>query len=611
VTDRQSTRPEGRESRGPVKQESQRAPTAVRALGQLAATEWRLLLAASTSLLVASGAMLLYPRGIKLVLDRAVEAQTPPELTGLCLRMLALAAVIGVGVGGRQFLFGIAAERLLKRLRQRLYERLLDQDLAFFDRHQTGDLLNRLTVDVNTIRVALTSQVGTVARNAALAIGGVTLLVYTAPVLGGATVLAISALIALFGFLARRASRLARRAQAAFGNASSIAQEALSGIRTVRAFSAEAFERQRYDHALDIAAAAARRGQQIGEKLRALTAFTTYGASVLLLWAGGRLVIEGKMTVGDLSSFFAYSLILAVSINALGEAGGSLVQVVAAAERVFAVIHRTPTVQSGGLRPADARGTLELRDVRFAFERGGGRVCVSVDHLCVAAGEMIALVGPSGAGKSTLAALVAHFYDPAQGSVMFDGHDLRDLDDQWLKEHISIVPQQVVLFSATIAENIAYGRPGACDDAIVAAARLAGAHDFIAALPEGYRSHIRATQLSGGERQRIAIARALLRAPKLLILDEATAALDSENERVVQKVIEMIAGKVSVIIISHRLSTIAMADRILVMDAGSIVQEGTHADLISRRGLYRRLLTSHRDGHVVPERSSGNLENSL
>ena len=323
------------------------------------------------------------------------------------------------------------------------------------------------------------------------------------------------------------------------------------------------------------------------------TSLAGYGAVALVLWFGGRLVARDAMTVGELTSFILYTLIVAFSLSALGDLWADLMRAGGASERVFELLERVPAIPvSGGERPVRMEGRVELVGVTFAYPaRSETRVLHGID-LKVTPGEVVALVGPSGGGKSTIASLLLRLYDPTLGAVRLDGRDLRELDPGWLREQIGVVAQEPVLFSTTIAANIRYGRPEASDDEVEAAARAANAHQFVAALPEGYLTEVgeRGVQLSGGQRQRVAIARAILKDPRLLLLDEATSALDAESEALVRDALARLLEGRTAVVIAHRLSTVRDADRVVVVDEGRIVESGSHDELVGSEGVYRRLV---------------------
>jgi ATP-binding cassette subfamily B protein len=419
------------------------------------------------------------------------------------------------------------------------------------------------------------------------------LLFYTSPRLP-LVMLAVVPPVA-FGAVAygRRVRKLSRDVQDALASGSEVAEEVLGGIRTVRAFDAERHEAARY-------ASAVARSFDIAKK-RALTAatfmgvasFAAYLAAVAVLWYGGRLVAGGGLTAGGLTSFLVYTLLVAFSLGGLSDLWADFNKASGAAERIFELLDRAPSIPpAGGATPAHVEGRVDLQAVAFSYPtRRDAQVLTGLD-LAIRPGEVVALVGPSGAGKSTIAALLSRLYDPAAGAVLLDGRDLRELSPSFLRRQVGVVAQEPILFSSSIAENIRYGREGATDAEVEAAARAANAHDFVSRFPEGYATLVgeRGVQLSGGQKQRVAIARAVLKDPRILVLDEATSALDAESEHLVKEALDRLMEGRTTLIIAHRLSTVKGADRVLVIDGGKIVQSGPHAALMAEEGMYKRLV---------------------
>jgi ATP-binding cassette subfamily B protein len=572
-----------------------------RRLLRLARPELPALAAGVAFLAVGSAASLLYPQGMRIVIDGALgqggSSLLGPAGPGLVDRaavaMALVAAVQGLAIGARYVLFGVAGERVVTRLRQDLYRAILDQEVGFFDERRTGELTSRLSSDTTLIQAAVSSNVSMTLRNVASAAGGVALLFYTSPVLT-ALMLAVVPAVAL-GAVAygRRIRKLSREAQDALAAASEVAEESISGIRTVRSFDAEAREASRYGEAVGRAFAIARRRAFAGGSFMAAAAGAAYAAAALVLWYGGRLVLRGELTVGSLASFLVYTLFVAFSLGALADLWADFMRALGAAERIFELMDRAPRIPtSGGAVLARVEGRLALEGVRFTYPSRPDLEVLGGLDLSIAAGEVVALVGSSGAGKSTVAALVGRLYDPVAGTVRLDGHDLRGLDPHWLRRQIGVVAQEPILFSTSVAENIRYGRAGASDVEVEAAARAANAHAFVAAFPDGYATQVgeRGVQLSGGQKQRVAIARAVLKDPRILVLDEATSALDAESEALVRDALERLMAGRTVLIIAHRLSTVMGADRVVVLDEGRVVQAGSHATLMGQEGLYRRLV---------------------
>jgi len=544
-------------------------------------------------LAVGSVATLLYPQAIRGVVDAAVGQGTPPALERTVIYMLALSLLVGISAYARCVLFDLAGERVVTRLRERFYQVVLNQDIAYFDTTRTGELVSRLGSDCAVIQNTVSSNVSGGIRSAAQAIGGIVFLFYTSPRLSVVMLLLICPVALSGDRFGRRVRHLARRAQNALASASGVAAETISGIRTVRSFNAEQAEISRYTAAVRTAYGLARERILANGLFRGAAALSTYAAGALLFWYGGRLVARGEMTMGALVSFLLYSVFVAIGLGGVGDVWGDLMRATGAVTSVFELLMRQPAIRPcGGFSPNTADGKVELRGVHFAYQtRADARILDGID-LVIEPGEVVGVMGLSGAGKSTLVAMFARWYDPQDGLVLFDGHDIRGLDPVWLRRQIGIVGQEPVLFSTTIAENIRYGRPDASNADVEAAALAANARGFISDLPLGYETPIgeRGLALSGGQRQRIAIARTVLRDPKFLILDEATSALDAESEHLVKEAIQRLMHQRTTMIIAHRLSSVMTAHRLVVLHEGRIAETGTQASLLAQDGLFRRMV---------------------
>jgi ABC-type multidrug transport system fused ATPase/permease subunit len=424
-------------------------------------------------------------------------------------------------------------------------------------------------------------------------IGGIIFLLYTSPILT-LLMLAVVPPVALGAvWYGRRLRKLSKEVQDALAAASEVAEETISGIRTVRSFTAEPAEKKRYTKETQRSFELARKRALAGGVFMGAAQTGVFASAALVFWYGGHLISRGQMTVGALSAFLVYTLLVAVSLGALADLWADFMKALGAAERVFELLDRVPLMApAGGLVLPQVAGAMELEKVSFAYpSRKDVRVLDDVS-LRLDPGEIVAVVGPSGAGKSTLAGLIARLYDPNEGRVLLDGHDIRELDVSFLRKQIGTVAQEPILFGTSIAENIRYGRPGASLEEVQDAARTANAALFIERFPEGYETLVgeRGVQLSGGQKQRVAIARAVLKDPRILVLDEATSALDAESEHLVKEALERLMRGRTTLIIAHRLSTVKDAHRVLVIDGGRIVQSGAHADLLREDGLYRRLV---------------------
>ncbi len=584
-----------RASRTPLTPETKaKNPKAsLRRLVGLGREEWRRLAVGTVFLVIGSAMSLFYPQGVRMMIDSALAGGGSAATDRTALIMAAVSAVFGVSIAARYILFTLAGERVVTRLRERVYRAILDQEIAFFDARRTGELTSRLSSDTGVLQNAVSVNLSMALRSAAQAAGGIVLLLYTSPVLAG-LMLSVVPVVAVGAVIyGRRVRRLARDVQDAIAGAGEIAEESIAGVRTVRSFTAENKEVARYSVAIGKALALARQRIVAGGTFMATASFASYSAAVLVFWYGGRLVGRGEMTIGALTSFLIYTLIVAMSLGGLTDLWADFMRAAGAGERVFELLDRVSAIPcQGGLIPSHSEGRVELDTVLFAYPTRPDVPVLQHLELSLAPGEKVAVVGPSGGGKSTIAALIARFYDPQGGQIRFDGHDVRTLEPRWLRGQIGTVAQEPVLFSTTIAENIRYGRPDASDKDVENAARTANAHGFVINFPEGYATLVgeRGVQLSGGQKQRVAIARAVLKDPRVLILDEATSALDAESEHLVKEALDRLMRGRTTLIIAHRLSTVVGADRVAVLDGGKIVQNGPHTQLMNEPGLYRRLV---------------------
>jgi ABC transporter fused permease/ATP-binding protein len=555
------------------------------------------LVLATLFLIIGSSGNLAFPSAAGSLIDEALNVKTGQvdlmRVDRLALLLVGIFLVTAIASALRFFIFSRAGERIVSRLRVSLYESLMRQETGFFDGQKTGELSSRLSSDASLLQTTVTANISMVLRNTVQAIGSVTMLLLTSSKLT-LMMLAVVPPVALGAvFYGRRVRKLAKEAQDALAKASEVAVESLAGIRTVRSFAAEKKEVARYGAAIDGSLALAFRRILLSSTFFGFASFFAFAAGAFVFWYGARMVAHGELSPGALLTFLMYTMQLAFGMSALAELWTDVQRASGAAERVFELLHRTPAIpHSGGARLDGLKGAVAFEHVSFAYPARPDVKVLEDFSLSLDPGEIVALVGPSGAGKSTIASMLYRLYDPATGRLTLDGLPYSQLDPEWLRKQIGVVAQEPLLFSSSIAENIRYGRPEATDGEVEAAAKLANAHSFIAAFPEGYQTLVgeRGIQLSGGQKQRVAIARAVLKNPRILILDEATSALDAESEHLVREALERLMRGRTTLIIAHRLSTVKDAGRVVVLEGGRVVQSGTHAGLVEQEGLYRRLV---------------------
>ena len=538
-------------------------------------------------------ATLSYPILVKRLIDEGVLAGQMSRINELALLLLGLLAAEGVATVVRDYYFNLAAERLTMRLRQSVFDHLLSQEIGFFDNRNVGELTTRLWDDVTVIGRAVGEPLGAAIRFALIGALGMALLVYTSPALTLVLMLAVPPIAIAAWVLGGRVKTLSASTQQAYAEAGIVAEESLGGIRTVRAFSQEPAARARYREKLAAALETARR-RILANSARGGVSFVVGEAAALFgLWAGANLILQGRLTSGAVISFVLYGLLVARGLRRASEFWGEAVRGLGATQWIFEMLAREPRMAvGGGLRLARVEGAVTLDGVRFRYPTRPDVDALAGIDLRVGPGEIVALVGRSGAGKSTILNLLLRFYDPDEGRISIDGHDVRMLDPAWLRSQIGVVLQEPVLFSGTIADNIRYGLAERSDAEVAAAAEMACAREFIERFPAGFATPIgtRGVQLSGGQRQRLAIARAVLRRPRILILDEATNALDSESEAFVHQALLALDYGPTTFIVAHRLSTVINIGRVLVLERGQIVHSGRHDELLRTSPVYRQLI---------------------
>lgn len=545
-------------------------------------------------LALSSAATLALPVAARYMIDYGF-GQTDPRLLDLgFLGLLVVAGVMALAGAARYFCVTLLGERVAADLRTRLYGHLLQLDLGFFERTRSGELVSRLAADTERVQTVVGSTLSVALRSAVMLVGASAAMVATSPRLAGLTALVIPAVIAPMVVFGRRVERLSRESQDRIADATAVASESLSAIAAVQANGREPREAERYRGAVARALDTARRRIGMTALLAFLAIALSFGAITVVLWAGAHAVLDARMDAGVLGQFVLYAVIAAGSVGGLTEVWGEVLRCAGALGRIGELMDTRPAIAGPAdpaALPAPVRGELRLEGVEFNYPTRPDAPALHGFDLVVRPGETVALVGPSGAGKSTVFALLLRFFDPQGGRITLDGVDLRSLPLDTLRGAFALVPQDPVLFAASAADNIAFGRPTASRAEIEAAARAAGADEFIRELPDGYDTDLgeRGVRLSGGQQQRIAIARAVLRQSPLLLLDEATSALDAHSEALVQRALDGLMRDRTTLVIAHRLATVRKADRIVVLDRGRIVAEGRHEQLIAAGGLYADL----------------------
>ena len=564
----------------------------LRRINELSRPERVRLILGTVALFVGTGTTLAAPAVVGQLLDGVTGGSGRSELDRAAVVLLGLFAISGVAAAFRAYLFIVAGERIVARLRTDLYSAVVRREIAFFDGRRTGELLNRLASDTTVLQNAVTVNLSMTLRNLLQTIGAVLLLAWiswklTLVMMAVVPIVAVGA-----GVYGRSLRKVAKQVQDALARASEVAEETLAGIRTVRTFDSEAAEVRRYGAAVDDSYQLAKHRARLVAVFLAAVSFAGYSAIAAVLWYGGVLLGDGQMSIGELTSFILYTFTVAFSIASLSGLWSEFAKASGASERVFELLDGAPTDVASGARPDAVRGELRLEDVHFAYPTRPEAAVLRGLTMSLQPDRVVALVGPSGGGKSTVAALISRLYEPDEGQLLLDDRPVVELDPHWLRQQIGVVSQEPILFAASVTSNIRYAVPEATDEQVMAAAEAANALQFVSEFPDGFETLVgeRGVRLSGGQKQRIAIARAVLMDPALLILDEATSALDAESEHLVQEALERLMKGRTTLVIAHRLSTVKEADRVVVLDQGRVAESGSHEDLLAREGLYRRLV---------------------
>ncbi|WP_184222646.1 ABC transporter transmembrane domain-containing protein [Paenochrobactrum gallinarii] len=553
-----------------------------------------LVLGALISLVAAATTTLMVPIAVRRMVDNGFSTDNSSFINNYFGMLVLLALMLALASGLRYFFVITLGERVVADLRNAVFDHVTKLSQDFFDRSNSGEIVSRLSADTTQIKSAVGATASVALRNIIMGLGAVGMMVVTSPKLSALVIGAIPLIVLPLIAFGRSVRRRSRAAQDMLANANSYAGEQISAMRTLQAFTNEKMVIGRFAKAVENAFAAARSSVFARAILTSFAIFMVFSSVVGVLWFGSNDVLSGTMSAGQLGQFLLYAVFAASSLGQLSEVWGELAQAAGATERLTEILDEVPAIaapKNPVALPVPALGEISFENVVFHYPARPEKAALAGLDFSVKPGESVAIVGPSGAGKSTIFSLLLRYYDPQSGTIRVDGVSLPEADPLAIRGRMAVVPQDVAIFASTLRENIAFGRPDATDEDIIAAAKAALAHDFIMALEKGYDTLVgeRGMTLSGGQRQRIAIARAILRDAPILLLDEATSALDAESEMLVQKGLEHLMTGRTTLVVAHRLATVLKADRILVVDEGRIIEEGTHASLVQKNGVYARL----------------------
>lgn len=546
------------------------------------------------ALLFTSGVMLSIGQGVRLLIDKGFAQQSLEQLNWAIGFLLVIAVLMALGTFVRFYLVSWLGERVSADIRQAVFDHIVGLHPGFFEDNRSGDIMSRLTTDTTLLQSIIGSSFSMALRSAISVIGALVLLFITNLKLSLIVLVCVPAVLLPILLLGRRVRTLSRQSQDSIADVGTYAGEIIQNIKTVQSYTRENQEKAAFGAEVERAFNVAKSRIRQRSVLMALVILLVFIALACMLWVGGSDVIQGRMTGGELGAFIVYAIMAAVGVATVSEVYGELLRAAGATDRLMELMHECSDIQPPTVvayKANDLAAAFEFNDVSFSYPSRPEQQALDQFSLQIEEGKVLALVGPSGAGKSTVFELLQRFYDPQQGVVTLGGKDIRQLQPQDLRQQLAVVQQQPALFSADVMHNIRYGKPDATDEEVIAAAKAAYAHDFIAALPQGYQSDLgeKGARLSGGQRQRLVIARAILKNPRILLLDEATSALDAESEYQVQLALEHLMKGRTTVIIAHRLATILHADSIAVMENGRLVAQGSHSELLASNPLYARL----------------------